>query len=74
MKQLSLQGVPEGLEDMRRKRSVWYPLHEVLFIMLTAVICGATSYAEVEMFGNSKERSLKTVSYTHLTLPTICSV
>ena len=59
MKQLSLQGVLEGLEDMRRKRSVWYPLHEVLFIMLTAVICGATSYAKVEMFGNSKERSLK---------------
>lgn len=27
-------------------------------IMLTAVICGATSYAKVEMFGESKEKRL----------------
>lgn len=51
MKKLSLQEVLEGIEDTRRKRSVWYPLQEVLFIMLIAVICGATSYAKVEMFG-----------------------
>lgn len=38
MKKLSLQEVLEGTEDTRRERSVWYPLHEVLFIMLTAVI------------------------------------
>ena len=40
-----------------------YPLHEVLIIMLWAVICGATFYAKVEMFGISKyivfERKLK---------------
>jgi len=48
-----LQEVLEGIEDTRRRRSVWYPLYEVLFIMLTAVICGATSYAKVEMFGKS---------------------
>ena len=59
MKKLSLLEVLEGIEDTRRKRSVWYPLHEVLFIMLTAVICGATSYAKVEMFGKSKEKWLK---------------
>ncbi len=39
MKKLSLQEVLEGIEDNRRERSVWYPLYEVLFIMLTAVIC-----------------------------------
>ena len=44
MKKLSLQEVLEGIEDTRRERSVWYPLYEILFIMLTAVICGATSY------------------------------
>lgn len=27
-------GLLEGIEDTRRKLSVWYPLHEVLFIML----------------------------------------
>lgn len=36
MKKLSLQEVVEGIEDTRRERSVWYPLHEVLFIMLTS--------------------------------------
>ena len=44
MKKLSLMEVLEGIEDTRRERSVWYPLEEVLFIMLVAVICGATSY------------------------------
>ena len=55
MKKLSLQEVLEGIEDTRQERSVWYPLYEVLFIMLTAVICWATSYAKVEIFGKSKE-------------------
>ena len=59
MKKLSLQEVLEGIKDTRREKSVWYPLYEVLFIMLTAVICGATSYAKVEMFGKSKEQWLK---------------
>ena len=55
MKKLSLMEVLEGIEDTRRSRSIIYPLHEVLIIMLMAVICGATSYAKVEMFGKSKE-------------------
>ena len=59
MKKQSLQEVLEGIEDTRREKSVWYPLREVLFIMLTAVISGAASYAKVEIFGKSKEKSLK---------------
>ena len=59
MKKLSLMEVLSGIEDTRRGRSVMYPLHEVLIIMLLAVICGATSYAKVEMFGNSKQAWLK---------------
>lgn len=55
MKKLSLQEVLEGITDTRRERSVWYPLYEVLFIMLTAVICGATSYAKMEIFGNARK-------------------
>ena len=54
--------VLEEIEDSRRERSVWYPLHEVLFIFLAAVICGATSYVKVEMFGKSKEKWLKSIS------------
>ena len=38
MKKLSLMEVLEGIEDTRRDRSVMYPLHEILIIMLLAVI------------------------------------
>ena len=30
MKKLGLLEVLEGIEDSRRERSVWYPLHEVV--------------------------------------------
>ena len=56
MKKIGLLEVLEGIEDSRRERSVWYPLHEVLFIFIAAVICGATSYVKVEMFGKRKEK------------------
>ena len=73
MKKLSLQEVLEGVEDTRRRRSVWYPLYEVLFIMLTAVICGATSYAKVEMFGKSKETWLKKYLKLENGVPDACT-
>jgi len=46
MKKISLMEALEGINDSRRERSVLYPLHEVLFIMLVAVLCGATSYVK----------------------------
>ena len=55
MKKISLEEVLKGIEDSRRSNSVIYPLHEILFIMLIAVICGATSYARIEMFANKKK-------------------
>ena len=73
MKKLSLQEVLKGIEDTRREKSVWYPLHEVLFIMLTAVICGATSYAKVEMFGKSKEQWLKKYIQLENGIPDACT-
>ena len=73
MKKLSLQEVLEGIKDTRREKSVWYPLHEVLFIMLTAVICGATSYAKVEMFGKSKEQWLKKYIKLENGIPDSCT-
>lgn len=36
-----------------------YPLGEVLFVMLTAIICGATSYSRIEMFARSRSEWLK---------------
>lgn len=65
--------VLEGIEDTRRERSVWYPLQEVLFIMLTAVICGATSYKKVELFGKSKEEWLKKYIKLENGVPDACT-
>ncbi len=59
MKKISIAEAIEEIEDTRRGRSVIYPLHEILIIMLLAVICGATSYAKIEMFGKNKEEWLK---------------
>ena len=73
VKKLCLLEVLEGIEDTRRERSIWYPLHEVLFIMLAAVICGATSYAKVEMFGKSKEKWLKKYIELRNGVPDACT-
>lgn len=59
MKKLSLEEILEGIEDTRRCNSVIYPLHEVLFIMLIAIICGATSYARIELFGKNRREWLE---------------
>lgn len=55
MKKLNLTEILEGIEDTRRKNSVIYPLHEILFIMFVAIICGATSYARIEMFASGRK-------------------
>jgi len=73
MKKVSLQEVLEGIEDTRRERSVWYPLYEVLFIMLTAVICGATSYVKVKIFGKSKEKWLRKYLKLENGIPDACT-
>lgn len=36
-----------------------YPLYDVLFIMIIAIICGATSYSKIEMFGKNRMEWLK---------------
>lgn len=59
MKKLSLEEILEGIEDIRRRNSVMYPLKEVLFIMVTAIICGTTSYSRIEMFAHSRIEWLK---------------
>lgn len=73
MKKLSLMEVIEGIEDTRRSRSVMYLLHEVLIIMLLAVICGATSYARVEMFGKSRKEWLGTFLKLENGIPDACT-
>lgn len=73
MKKLALMEVLEGIEDNRRNNSIMYPLHEVLIIMLLAVICGATSYAKVEMFGKSKREWLEKFLELEYGIPDACT-
>ncbi len=73
MKKLGLLEVLEGIDDTRRSRSVIYPLHEVLFIMLVAVLCGATSYVKVEMFGKSKENWFRKYLKLEYGIPDACT-
>lgn len=73
MKKLGLLDVLEGIDDTRRNRSVIYPLQEILFIMLVAVICGATSYVKVEMFGKSKETWFKKYLKLEYGIPDACT-
>ena len=73
MKKISLLEALEGITDTRREKSVIYPLHEVLFMMLTAVICGATSYVKIEMFAKSKEAWLKKYLALENGIPDACT-
>lgn len=73
MKKLTLEEVIEGIEEPRRERSILYPLKEVLMILLFAVLCGANSYAKVEMFGKTKEAWLKKYLELENGIPDACT-
>ena len=45
--------------DPRRSKSVAYPLHEVLFVALSAMLCSAESYTEFEEFGHMRREWLE---------------
>jgi len=47
------------LEDPRIDRKKLYPLNELLFTTLCAVICGAESWYDIEDFGNARISFLK---------------
>ena len=74
MKKISLSEALSGIEDTRRKRSVLYPLVEILMVVLLGVMCGATSYAKIEMFGVSKESWLKKFVKLENGLPDACTM
>jgi len=60
MKKLTLEEVLEGIEDTRREQSVWHNMKETLIIILLGIICGATSYAKIEIFAEGKKEWLGT--------------
>lgn len=55
----------DELEDPRMERTKLHSLEDILFIALCAVICGADSWTEVEVFGWAKREWLS----QYLTLP-----
>jgi len=73
MKKISLIEALEGLDDTRRRRSVMYPLIEILVIMLLAIMCGATSYTKIEMFGKGKEAWLRKFLRLENGIPDACT-
>lgn len=52
-----------NLEDPRIERKKLYPLEEILFLTLCAVICGAESWYDIEDFGNARIAFLKKYFY-----------
>lgn len=62
MKKISLEEILEGIKDNMRMNSIIYPLQEILFIMLIAIICGATSYARIELFGKNRMNGFGNIS------------
>ena len=51
-----------GLEDPRTGRATRHELIDVVVIAICAVICGADSWVDVEMFGKSKKTGLANYS------------
>ena len=51
----------EDLPDPRLWREVSHPLGSILFIALCAVICGAESFADMELYGKTRQEWLRTV-------------
>lgn len=49
------------IPDSREKKKTWYPLYELLFIIICAVICGADSPGGVRRFAISKYDWLKKI-------------
>jgi predicted transposase YbfD/YdcC len=45
-----------GLDDPRMERTKLHPLINILVIALCAVICGADSWTDIELFGESKRQ------------------
>ncbi len=48
------------LQDPRKDRTKLHLLGDILVITLCAVICGADSWTEIELFGKSKRKWLQT--------------
>lgn len=56
---MTLQEHFEPIKDFRQQHKIEHKLIDILVLSIISVICGATEYKEIEIFGKSKERFLK---------------
>jgi predicted transposase YbfD/YdcC len=56
---MTLQEHFASIKDFRQQHKVEHLLIDILILSIIAVICGATEYKEIEIFGKSKESFLK---------------
>lgn len=42
------------VKDPRQQGKIWYPLIEVIFLFIAAVISGADNFVDIELYGNTK--------------------
>lgn len=47
-----------SVDDPRMERSKLHPLTNILVIALCGVVCGADSWVDIELFGESKQQWL----------------
>lgn len=59
MEPASLLAYFAKIEDPRRKGARLHPLSSILVLALCAVVCGADSFVEIEMFGKTREKWLR---------------
>ena len=50
----------EGLTDPRNPEDILHKLIDIVAITILAMMCGANGWNEIELFGKSKERWLRT--------------
>jgi predicted transposase YbfD/YdcC len=59
MEPASLLAYFSKLEDPRRRGARLHPLSSMLVLALCAVVCGANSFVEIELFGRTREKWLR---------------
>src|SRR6266536_5484969 len=56
----TLQSIFEAVEDPRVERTKQHQLIDIIVIAILGVLCGADGWVDIESFGKTKERWLKT--------------
>lgn len=56
---MSLQEFSSYVPDIRNDKNQLYTVEEIVFIAMVSVLCGAETWSEIELFGNTHEEYFK---------------